>query len=140
MEEGLVELGSILSPAGLDEHDYALSDGSGMSTYNRVTPRGMVKLLRWINRQSWGQGWRDTLPVGGVDGTLRNRFTGTSLAGKITAKTGSINASRALSGYFTTASGQTLVFSSFANDVPDEKAREAVAAIDAALVAIAATN
>ncbi|MBC7159644.1 MAG: D-alanyl-D-alanine carboxypeptidase, partial [Porphyrobacter sp.] len=83
---------------------------------------------------------RATLPVGGVDGTLARRFGGTALEGRVFAKTGSLNASRALSGYLTAASGETLVFSAFANDIPPGGDGAAMAALDAALVAIAAAN
>ena len=42
--------------------DYDFSDGSGMSTYNRLTPRGVVTFLRWAGAQPWGAAWRATLP------------------------------------------------------------------------------
>ena len=42
--------------------DYDFSDGSGMSTYNRVSPRGVVAFLRWAGAQPWGAAWRATLP------------------------------------------------------------------------------
>ena len=61
---------------------------------------------------------------------MRNRFKGTVLEGKLFAKTGSLNASRALSGYFITRSGRTLVFSALANDMPDGTDAQASAAVD----------
>ena len=126
----------MLTQAGLPRAAYDFSDGSGMSTYNRVAPRGMVTLLRWIASQPWGAAWRATLPIGGVDGTLSKRFRGTALQGRVFAKTGTINATNALSGYLIASSGRTLIFSAFANDVPEDvKAREA---IDGALLLIAA--
>ena len=53
------------------------------------------------------------------------------------ARRGSLNASRALSGYFITRSGRTLVFSALANDMPDGTDAQASAAVDRALVALA---
>ena len=138
--DGAVEVTRMMTAAGVPPGGYVFADGSGMSTYNRVTPRSTVALLRWIAQQPWGAQWRATLPVGSDDGTLARRFKGTLLDGKITAKTGSINASRALSGYMPGASGQLLVLSAFANDIPPDEEGEAVAAMDAALVAIAAAN
>ncbi len=108
-----------------------------MSSYNRVSPRGAVALLGWIARQPWGADWRATLPVGGQDGTLRRRFGGTALAGNLFAKTGSLNASNALSGYMIAKSRRTLIFSVYANDCPDAETDKAVAAMDQALLAIA---
>ncbi|MDZ3831493.1 MAG: D-alanyl-D-alanine carboxypeptidase/D-alanyl-D-alanine-endopeptidase [Sphingopyxis sp.] len=127
----------VMTEAGLPVTSYDFSDGSGMSTYNRITPRAAVDLLTWIARQPWGAAWRDTLPIAGHDGTLQRRFKGTLLEGKLVGKTGSLNASRALSGYFTTRSGKTLVFSALANDMPDGTDDQATAALDRALVAIA---
>lgn len=136
--DGLAEIERMMTATGAARTGWDLSDGSGMSTYNRLSPRAVVTLLRWIASQPWGGRWRDTLPVGGVDGTLARRFKGTPLERKIYAKTGSLNATSALSGYLVARSGRTLVFSSFANDMPaDTPAR---AAVDSALVMIAEAN
>lgn len=136
--DGVTAVRAMLERAGVPRHAYDFSDGSGMSTYNRVAPRGMTILLRWIAAQPWGQAWRATLPVGGVDGTLAKRFKDTPLQGRIFAKTGTLNATNALSGYMIAASGRTLVFSAYANDVPEDVA--ATKAMDAALVLIASEN
>ena len=136
--DGQVVVRAMLDQAGVPPHAVSLSDGSGMSSYNRVSPRGMATLLRWIARQPWGATWRETLPVGGVDGTLRRRFANTSLAGRIFAKTGTLNATNALAGYLTAASGRTLVFAIYANDVPEDV--KATAIMDRALLAVAAAN
>ena len=136
--DGIAEVHSMLQRAGVSSWTYDLSDGSGMSTYNRVAPRGMVAFLRWAAARPWGAAWRSTLPVGGVDGTLRKRFRGTALQGRIFAKTGSLNATSALSGYMIARSGRTLLFSAYANDVPEDVA--ATRAMDAALQLIAQEN
>lgn len=136
--DGVAAVRAMLEKAGLARAHYDFSDGSGMSTYNRVAPRGVVRFLRWTQAQAWGPTWRASLPVGGVDGTLSNRFKGTPLEGKVFAKTGSINATSALSGFLVAKSGRTLIFSAYANDVPD--GASAVPALDAALIRIAAEN
>ncbi|MBL8648932.1 MAG: D-alanyl-D-alanine carboxypeptidase/D-alanyl-D-alanine-endopeptidase [Sphingopyxis sp.] len=135
--DGQAVLRTTMADAGLPDAGYFFADGSGMSSYNRLSPRGAVALLGWIVRQPWGAAWRDTLPIAGRDGTLQNRFKGTLLEGRLFAKTGSLNASRALSGYLVTRSGKTLIFSALANDMPEDTDAEATAAIDRALVVIA---
>lgn len=135
--DGREAVRQLMTQAGVAETSYDFSDGSGMSSYNRMSPRAAVGLLSWIARQPWSLAWRDTLPIAGRDGTLQNRFKGTILEGKLFAKTGSLNASRALSGYLTTKSGKTLIFSVLANDMPDGTDSQATAAVDRALVAIA---
>jgi serine-type D-Ala-D-Ala carboxypeptidase/endopeptidase (penicillin-binding protein 4) len=136
--DGLAAVRAMLARAGVPRSGYDLSDGSGMSSYNRIAPRAMVTFLRWAEAQPWGRAWRESLPIGGVDGTLARRFRGTALEGRVFAKTGTLNASNAISGYMTARSGRTLLFSAFANDVP-EGAR-ASEAMDAALVMIAEAN
>ena len=128
----------MLTEAGLKPSEYAFSDGGGMSTYNRVVPRAVVRFLRWTHAQPWGAKFRATLPIGGVDGTLARRFKGTSLEARITAKTGTLNATNAIAGFLTTKSGKTLAFAAYANDVPDDV--KATAYADKALVLIAESN
>lgn len=135
--DGQAVMRRVMGVAGLPATGYHFADGSGMSSYNRITPRAAVGLLGWIARQPWSMAWRGTLPIAGRDGTLQSRFKGTILEGKLFAKTGSLNASRALSGYLTTRSGRTLIFSALANDMPEDTDAQATAAVDRALVAIA---
>lgn len=135
--DGQAVMEKVMTQAGLPAAGYFFADGSGMSSYNRISPRAAIGLLSWIARQPWGMAWRETLPIAGRDGTLQSRFKGTILEGKLFAKTGSLNASRALSGYLTTRSGKTLIFSALANDMPDGTDAQATAAVDRALIAIA---
>lgn len=119
---GLAARDAALAAAALPAGGVELHDGSGMSSYNRLSPAATVGLLRWGAVQPWGARWRASLPVAGVDGTLRRRFRNTALEGRLFAKTGSLNASSALAGYLTAASGRTLTFAFFANDVPQDMA------------------
>lgn len=136
--DGRAAVIAMLDRAGLARSDYDFADGSGMSNYNRVTPRATVRFLRWTQMQPWGAAWRATLPVAGEDGTLARRFAGTPLAGKLFAKTGTLNASNALSGFFVAASGRIFTFSALANDMPQDASVTAI--VDRALLAIAAAN
>jgi len=136
--DGLAAVRAMLDKAGVPRADYDFADGSGMSSYDRVAPRGAVIFLRWIVAQPWGAQWRETLPIGGEQGTLGRRFRGTPLEGKLFAKTGTLNQSNALSGYMIAKSGKALTFSSFANDVPDDV--HATRAMDDALNLIAGEN
>ncbi|WP_082467973.1 MULTISPECIES: D-alanyl-D-alanine carboxypeptidase/D-alanyl-D-alanine endopeptidase [unclassified Sphingomonas] len=134
--DGLKRVAAMMASAGVPRTAWDLSDGSGMSTYNRVTPRAMVTLLTWAQAQPWRARWLATLPVGGVDGTLSRRFRDTPLAGKVHAKTGTLSGVSALAGTMTAASGQVLTFALYANDNPD--GTSATPAMDAALLAAAA--
>jgi serine-type D-Ala-D-Ala carboxypeptidase/endopeptidase (penicillin-binding protein 4) len=138
LADGLAAERALFERIGIPRAGYDLSDGSGMSSYNRLSPRATVALLRWVATQPWGEAWYASLPVAGVDGTLKRRFTGTPLAGNLAAKTGTLNASNALSGRFRASTGRMLTFAFFANDVPD--GTSATAAMEAALLVLAAAN
>lgn len=128
----------MLDTAGVERWAYDFADGSGMSSYNRLTPRAAVRFLRWTQTQAWGPAWQATLPVAGIDGTIARRFRGTALQGKLFAKTGTLNGANALSGFMIAASGRTLAFSALANDMPGDAS--ATPAVDKALLAVAAAN
>jgi D-alanyl-D-alanine carboxypeptidase/D-alanyl-D-alanine-endopeptidase (penicillin-binding protein 4) len=114
-EEGARVVRQFLVNAGVDNNDFFLYDGSGMSPDDRIAPRAFTGLLTYASKQPWGQPWRATLPVAGVDGTLAARFKNSPLKGRIWAKTGTMNEVNALSGYLTAASGKTLAFSILVN-------------------------
>jgi D-alanyl-D-alanine carboxypeptidase/D-alanyl-D-alanine-endopeptidase (penicillin-binding protein 4) len=101
--------------AGVDDGDFFFYDGSGMSPNDRMAPRAFTQLLAYAARQPWGAAWRESLPVAGVDGTLSGRFRDSPLKSRMWAKTGTHEEANALSGYLTTATGKTLVFSVLVN-------------------------
>jgi D-alanyl-D-alanine carboxypeptidase/D-alanyl-D-alanine-endopeptidase (penicillin-binding protein 4) len=104
-----------LLDSGVNDADFFLYDGSGMSPDDRVAPRAYAQLLSFASRTNWGAAWRDTFPIAGVDGTLANRFKTSPLKGRLWAKTGTLNETNCLSGYLTAASGKTLAFSIMVN-------------------------
>jgi D-alanyl-D-alanine carboxypeptidase/D-alanyl-D-alanine-endopeptidase (penicillin-binding protein 4) len=125
----LIEIG--VAPDGIIQHD-----GSGLSRHNLITPAAVVQLYTYMGRQSkYSQAWRDSLTIGGVDGTLRNRFSGTRAAGNVRGKTGTIDQVSALSGYVRTAAGEELVFSMVVNGVNEGRVR--TSAMDEIVVALA---
>jgi serine-type D-Ala-D-Ala carboxypeptidase/endopeptidase (penicillin-binding protein 4) len=130
-----VERGFLRS-AGIADGEVILSDGSGLSRDDLVTPRAMVTLLRYAARQGWGRDFLSTLPIAGVDGTLQDRMRNTQASGRIEAKTGAVEHIRSLSGYATTLRGESLVFVIFCNNDPQKgpQATEAPDAIATAMV------
>jgi D-alanyl-D-alanine carboxypeptidase/D-alanyl-D-alanine-endopeptidase (penicillin-binding protein 4) len=109
---------AFLKAAGIADGDVVMSDGSGLSPGDLVTPRAMVTLLRYAAMQPWGRDFISSLPVAGVDGTLQYRMNKTAASGRIEAKTGEIEHTRTLSGYATTMRGERLVFAIFYNNNP----------------------
>jgi len=128
-----------LLDAGVNDADFFLYDGSGMSPDDRIAPRAYAQLLSYASRTEWGTAWRDTFPVAGVDGTLVNRFKNSPLKGHLWAKTGTLSEANSLSGYLTAASGKTLAFSILVNGHRPGSETE-VQAIDRIAEAIAAAE
>jgi len=107
-----------LKDIGIDTGGVRVRDGSGLSRLDLVTARAVSELLIHASKQPWKDVFVASLPIGGVDGTLRNRMKGTPAEKNVRAKTGTLTHVTALSGYVTTASGEPLVFSILINNYP----------------------
>ena len=90
--------------------------GSGLSRDNLVTPRFQTSLLLYLSTRPYFDLFFNTLAVSGTDGTLKHRLVSKPVKGVIHAKTGSLADVASLSGYMTTKSGRSLIFSIFANN------------------------
>jgi D-alanyl-D-alanine carboxypeptidase/D-alanyl-D-alanine-endopeptidase (penicillin-binding protein 4) len=116
MDDALKFAGQFREKIGIAKEEVGLTDGSGLSRNDLVTPQAMVRLLAWAARQDWSSRFRSSLPVAGEDGTLENRMRNTAAAGRVQAKTGLTDHVEGLSGYATTVRGEHLIFSMFGNN------------------------
>ncbi len=94
-------------------------DGSGLSRYNLATPASMIQVLEKINQKIPIGTMKQMMPIGGVDGTLRNYYE--PLEGEqpyVFAKTGTLSNNHNLTGIVETASGRHLFFSFMNNNYP----------------------
>jgi D-alanyl-D-alanine carboxypeptidase/D-alanyl-D-alanine-endopeptidase (penicillin-binding protein 4) len=95
---------------GVDTARIALADGSGLSAYDRVTPRALVAILK----HDWDGPYRDLvlddLPLAGVRGTLASSWRGTPAERRVFAKTGTLSRARALAGYVASARHGVIIF------------------------------
>jgi D-alanyl-D-alanine carboxypeptidase/D-alanyl-D-alanine-endopeptidase (penicillin-binding protein 4) len=127
---------SFYGEAGIVAGDVVQLDGSGLSRHDLVTPRSLVAILHYAQSQPWFNFYYDSLPVAGVDGTLEDRMKNTAAAGRIHAKSGSLEHVRTRSGYAETASGKRLIFSFMGNNQAG-KNHEATEVLDGLCVAMA---
>ncbi|MEO8362448.1 MAG: D-alanyl-D-alanine carboxypeptidase/D-alanyl-D-alanine-endopeptidase [Vicinamibacteria bacterium] len=109
--------------------DNVMHDGSGLSRGDLVTVRSLVDLLAFMAKHRLAKPFRDSLPIAGVDGTLRRRMIGTKAEGHVFAKTGSLSNVNALAGYIDTTGGRHLAFSIIVNN-HTRPSREATQAVD----------
>ena len=91
----------VLAGLGVDNKGLVIKDASGLSKENRVTAHQVAQLLLKIKSDSRFAPLIGGLPVGGISGTLRNRFVDTApqAVGLVKAKTGTLNGTANLAGY-----------------------------------------
>jgi D-alanyl-D-alanine carboxypeptidase/D-alanyl-D-alanine-endopeptidase (penicillin-binding protein 4) len=134
---------SLLVEYGIDPSKLVTKDASGLSKENRVTASMLGQLLYHLRKDPKYGLLYESLPVGGVSGTLRSRFltTAPSAVGLVRAKTGTLNGTVTLAGYVE-STDREYVFVTLADDISRGSAAsvKARAAIDRLLGRIAAPN
>lgn len=115
MENGRAAVYPILLSWGVDTVRLRYADGSGLSRQDLITPSDIVSILSGMSKENSFLPFYESLPIAGIDGTIKNRMKGTNAQGNVHAKTGSIGYVRSLSGYVTSTDGEQFVFSMIAN-------------------------
>lgn len=101
---------------GLDFPELRMENGSGLSRNGQISARHIGELLLDAYSHPQRDVFIESLPILGVDGTLKNRMRGTQLAGHGHLKTGTLNNAKALAGYVTGADGETYIVAILHND------------------------
>jgi len=114
-EAGLEEMATMFKEAGASAGDARLEDGSGLARNVMVAPRLMTRILTYLYQSKYREAFISLLPVGGEDGTLKNRMKDNPAADGIHAKTGTLSRAIALSGYALSKTQGWLAFSIIVN-------------------------
>jgi D-alanyl-D-alanine carboxypeptidase/D-alanyl-D-alanine-endopeptidase (penicillin-binding protein 4) len=122
---------------GVAPHAVDVSDGSGLSTLDHLTPRAMVQLLAYADAAPWGSAFHASLPVAGESELLRHRMKYTPAMGNLHAKTGTTNTVISLGGYVTAQDGEVLAFSFIYNGTDRWNAKETIDRMGATLAGFA---
>ena len=134
---------TLLIQLEIDDSKLVVADASGLSKKNKITAKLMGELLYKIRKDERYALLYESLPIGGVSGTLQDRFTTTapSAVGLVRAKTGTLNGTATLAGYVQ-STDREYVFVTLADDIAKGNAalNKARAAIDRVLGRIAAPN
>ena len=134
---GQTAVAAALADAGLDVDEIAVADGSGLSTDDVVTCAVIAEVLE-------DEAARDVLvealPVGGESGTLRDRFAGPDVAGRVRAKTGTLNQVTGLAGYVDAAGDDDARFALLVNVPPSERIQIETIAAQERLVELLAAH
>jgi D-alanyl-D-alanine carboxypeptidase/D-alanyl-D-alanine-endopeptidase (penicillin-binding protein 4) len=128
---GITAVRDSLAALGVNPNGIRQTDGSGLAGNNQVTAEALAQTLQAMAAGANAQVYRDSLPVAGVSGTLKDRFRNTPAQGRVAAKTGTISGVVALAGYASPANHPPLVFSLIVNDssVSASRVRSAIDAI-----------
>jgi len=111
-DDGLEVIRGMIGNLGLKATDYRLADGCGLSNYDYLSPELLIAFLKYAySNKSVYRRLNESLPIGGVDGTLENRMKkGTPSYRVVRAKTGSMTAIYTLSGYLKNKGGHDIAF------------------------------
>jgi len=109
---------------GLEEKEFYADDGSGLSRENKLSANAITKVLLDVYKSKNWQLYKESLAVGGVDGTIGRYFKDQKYKGKVFGKTGYIGGVRSFSGLCTTEHGD-YIFSILANK-SNGKSRETI--------------
>ena len=110
-EDGIVEIMKLIRRLGKNPNQYKIADGCGLSNYNFLSPALLVDFLKYA--YSHTEVFRKlykSLPVGGVDGTLKHRMKKAPAFRNVHAKTGSFTAINTLAGYLRQKNGHEVAF------------------------------
>lgn len=120
-EAARMRVTDLLLEARVEPKGVKLSNGSGLFDADRMSASFLTSLLVTAAKDpSVAPEYIAQLAIGGVDGTLRNRFQAHTAARSIRAKTGTLRMVSALSGYVLGSDGQPwYAFALLANEVPD---------------------
>ena len=100
---------------GLDLQGIDIDNGSGLSRSTHVTVLQLARALSAAYRSRFAPEFMASLPLAGLDGTLRSRMK-SSPAGSVRLKTGHLDGVSGVAGYVTTAGGKTFVLASLVNN------------------------
>lgn len=123
----------LVTTVGIGDNEFSFADGSGLSPDDMVTPRAVLRLLRFLDAAERRGMFGALLATPGGEGTLRKRLL--PLAGRLWGKTGTVARTNALAGLLNGTSGRRLRFVIFINNHV-ATSDEAEAAIDQIVTAI----
>ena len=104
-EQGRELVSRYLVEIGINDSEFHIDDGSGLSRANRLSANSITQVLLDVQRSGNWEFYKKSLAVGGVDGTIKKYFSEPKYKGRICGKTGFIDGVKSFSGACRTESG-----------------------------------
>lgn len=109
VEKGREAAISLLPELGLDFPELRIDNGAGLSRKTRISAGNLGQALLAANAGLYNAEFISSLPLAGLDGTMRRRFKDEDLTGRMHLKTGRLNGVFAMAGYLRARSGNEYV-------------------------------
>jgi len=100
---------ALVKTYGLTAGSFSVADGGGLSRRNRIAPAAMTKLLAAVAERKDARILLASLPISGIDGSMRARLAARPYRGRVLGKTGSLAGVSCLSGYVLDERGRPAV-------------------------------
>jgi D-alanyl-D-alanine carboxypeptidase/D-alanyl-D-alanine-endopeptidase (penicillin-binding protein 4) len=113
-ERGGMIISEYLASLGVGQSEFHIDDASGLSRQNKLSANAVTTVLSAVYKSEDWELYKDSLSVGGVDGTIRKYFKEEKYKGRVFGKTGYISSVKSLSGICTAAGGD-YIFSVLTN-------------------------
>ncbi|GGX74133.1 D-alanyl-D-alanine carboxypeptidase/D-alanyl-D-alanine-endopeptidase [Massilia dura] len=94
---------------GIDDSGMVLENGSGLSRTERLRPVQLAAVLNAAGESPWAPEFQASLPIVGVDGTMKRRLKGSQAASRARIKTGTLRDGVAVAGYVPDANGEQCI-------------------------------
>lgn len=121
LAEGMVAIQQHLRDLGVPENQFVMLNPSGLTRDNRLSPFAMWKVLQHLKNDFQIQPeFLTSLPIAGVDGTLKKRMKDSPAERWVRAKTGFLTGVITLAGYAGLRDGNVITFSFLYNGSTDE--------------------
>ena len=109
VEKGRTAVRAALAGRGLDLPELLIDNGAGLSRDTRISASDLGRVLLEARRSLYAPEFVASMPLAGLDGTMRRRFRGTPLSGRMHLKSGRLDHVQAVAGYVVGKDGQEYV-------------------------------
>jgi D-alanyl-D-alanine carboxypeptidase/D-alanyl-D-alanine-endopeptidase (penicillin-binding protein 4) len=106
----------LMTRKGIKPTSLVMENGSGLSRNERISAREMSQVLQAAWSGPYAAEFTSSMPLVGMDGTMRKRLRNTALRGQAHIKTGTLNTVRAIAGFSRDRKGQTWAVVAMLND------------------------
>lgn len=100
---------------GIPQEGLVIENGSGLSRTERIRPSQLAAVLRASGRAQWSPEFVASLPIAGVDGSMRRRLSYPPALGRARVKTGTLRDTSGVAGYVSGSGGGTYVVAAIVN-------------------------